>query len=278
MRILITGAKGQLGRTLQATISHADIFPVDLPECDILNRSRFNSIVTEFQPDVVIHSAAYTNVDGCARDPDVAYRVNALGTRNVALACQNTGCAMVYISTNEVFDGRKTEPYLEFDPPNPINIYARSKLAGEQFTRDLLDKFYIVRTAWLYGRGGSNFVTKMIQLADKHGRLRVVSDEVGSPTYTDDLARAVVQLINTDVYGIYHFVNEGIASRCDFAGKIMELSGRAAVPVEPISSSEFQRASTPPLYTPLRNYVGAELGITLRPWQDALADYISGSM
>lgn len=275
MRVLITGAKGQLGRALLAALGGSEIFPADLPECDILDRPCLNDTLASFRPDVVIHAAAYTNVDGCARDPDLAYRVNALGARNVALACQHVGCAMVYVSTNEVFDGRKVEPYLEFDAPNPVNVYARSKLGGEQFTRDLLSKFYIVRTAWLYGRGGSNFVTKMIQLADRDGRLRVVSDEVGSLTYADDLACAMARLITTGVYGVYHFVNDGIASRYDFACEIMKLSGRANVLVEPILSAEYQRASTPPLYTPLRNYVGAELGITLRPWQDALAGYIS---
>jgi len=275
MRVLITGAKGQLGRALEAALGDADLTLIDLPEYDILDRPGFNRTVADYKPDVVIHCAAFTNVDGCTRDPDLAYRVNALGTRNVALACQGVNCPIVCISTNEVFDGRKSEPYSEFDTPNPINVYACSKLAGEQFVRDLLDKFYIVRTAWLYGQGGSNFVTKIIQLADTHGKLRVVNDEIGSPTYASDLAQAIVQLIGTGVYGVYHFVNGGIASRYDFACKILELTGRANMPVEPISSAEFQRASAPPLYTPLRNYVGAELGITLRLWQEALADYLS---
>lgn len=294
MRVLITGAMGQLGRALQMALASNDtaIGLIDLPmavqsepqnsqlwACDILDRPRLNRIVLGFKPDVVIHPAAYTNVDGCARDPDLAYRINALGTRNVALACQAVDCPLVYIGTNEVFDGRarRDEPYLEFDAVNPINVYAQSKLAGEQFTRDLLTRFYIVRTAWLYGRGGNNFVAKMIELADKNGRLRVVSDEIGSPTYADDLASAIVRLIGTGVYGVYHLVNEGAASRYEFACKIIELSGRAHVPVEPILSSEFQRASTPPLCTPLRNYVGAELGIALRPWQEALAQYITDS-
>jgi dTDP-4-dehydrorhamnose reductase len=278
MHILITGAKGQLGRALQTVLGQAETFSIDLPEHDILDRDKLNETVLAFRPEVIIHSAAFTNVDGCARDPDMAYRVNALGARNVALACQLAGCAMVYVSTNEVFDGRKTEPYLEFDQPHPINVYAHSKWAGEQFTRELLNKFYIVRTAWLYGLGGNNFVTKMVQLADTQGRLRVVADEFGSPTYATDLAAALVRLIHSRVYGVYHFVNTGIASRYDFACKIMELTGRAHVPVEPIASPEFQRASTPPLYTPLRNYAGAELGISLRPWQDALADYIQSQI
>lgn len=297
MRIIITGALGQLGRALQTALAArgATLGLLDLPAliqpnpqsplptthaCDILDRPTLHRIVAEFKPDLIIHPAAYTNVDGCARDPDLAYRVNALGTRNVALACQSADCPLVYISTNEVFDGqrRRDEPYLEFDPPNPINAYARSKLAGEQFTRDLLTRFYIVRTAWLYGRGGKNFVTKIIELANKNGRLRVVSDEIGSPTFADDLAQAIARLIETGAYGIYHLVNAGAASRYEFALKILELTGRAHIPVEPILSSEFQRASTPPLCTPLRNYVGAELGITLRPWQDALADYLTSSV
>lgn len=278
MRLLITGAKGQLGRALQAALSGHELALIDLPELDILDRAGLKDSVLAFRPDVVIHAAAYTDVDGCAREPELAYRVNALGTRNVALACQAAGCALAYVSTNEVFDGRKTEPYLEFDPPNPINAYGKSKLAGEQFTRDLLSRFYIVRTAWLYGRGGSNFVTKIIQRADQDRRLRVVSDEVGSPTFADDLADALAQLVGTGAYGVYHLVNAGLASRFEFAAKIVELSGRAYVPIEPIASSEFQRASVPPSYTPLRNYVGAELGIRLRPWPAALAEYISACL
>ncbi|MBN1889845.1 MAG: dTDP-4-dehydrorhamnose reductase [Thermoflexales bacterium] len=274
MRVLITGAKGQLGRALQAVLDPTETFSIDLPEHDILDRDKLNEAVLAFRPELIIHSAAFTNVDGCARDPDLAYRVNALGTRNVALACQLAECAMAYISTNEVFDGSKTEAYLEFDQPRPINVYAHSKWAGEQITRDLLSKFYIVRTAWLYGQAGNNFVTKMVHLADKQGHLRVVADEFSSPTYATDLAGALVRLIHSGVYGVYHFVNAGVASRYDFACKIMELTGRTHVLVEPISSSEFQRASTPPPYAPLRNYVGAELGISLRPWQDALADYV----
>ena len=275
MRIFITGAQGQLGRALLAQFADGAVFPGDLPECDITDRACVAQAVSQFEPDVVVHAAAMTDVDGCARDPDAAYRVNALGTQNVALACQSAGCPMLYVSTNEVFDGSKTEPYLEFDAANPINAYGRSKLAGETVVRDLLTRFYIVRTAWLYGQEGNHFVSKIIRRADKEGRLRVVADEVGSPTYAQDLASGVRRLIQTGAFGVYHFVNDGIASRYDLARQIMQLGGRGHVPVEPITLAEFSRPSTPPPYTPLRNFCGAALGITFRPWQAALAEYLS---
>lgn len=275
MRVFITGAQGQLGRALQAQFADSAVFPADLPECDITDRACVAQAIGQFEPDVVIHAAAMTDVDGCARDPDAAYRVNALGTQNVALACQSAGCPMVYISTNEVFDGRKTEPYLEFDAANPINAYGRSKLAGEAVVRDLLTRFYIVRTAWLYGQEGNHFVRKIIRRADEQGRLRVVADEIGSPTYAQDLAEGVRRLIQTGAFGVYHFVNDGVASRHDLARQIMQLCGRVHVPVEPITLAEFSRPSTPPPYTPLRNFCGAALGITFRPWQAALAEYLS---
>ncbi len=277
MRVLITGAKGQLGRALQEQFKRGAVLPADLPECDVTDRACVTQTVTAFKPDLVIHAAAMTNVDGCARDPDAAYRANALGTQYVALACQQVSCAMVYISTNEVFDGAKTEPYLEFDATNPINAYGRSKLAGEMFVRDLLTRFYIVRLAWLYGKGGNHFVRKIIRRADEQGSLRVVADEVGSPTYAEDVAGAVRQLVNTGAFGVYHLVNDGVASRFDFACEILLRAGRGHVRVEPIKLANYPRPSTPPPYTPLRNFCGAAQGISFRPWQDALAEYIASN-
>jgi dTDP-4-dehydrorhamnose reductase len=275
MRILITGAKGQLGQALQRQFARDAVLPVDLPECDITDRACLMQTLSDFRPNVVIHTAAVTNVDGCARDPDAAYRVNALGTQNVALACQATDSIMLYISTNEVFDGQKTEPYLEFDTPNPINVYARSKWAGELVVHDLLTRFYIVRIAWLYGIGGNHFVRKVIQRADELGHLHYVTDEIGSPTYAEDVARGIRQLVQTGAFGVYHFVNDGIASRFDFVREILKLTGRSHVSLEPIKLADFARLSTPPPYTPLRNLCGAAQGITFRSWQAALADYIA---
>jgi len=274
MRIFITGHKGQLGRALYAALAEHTLTGCDLPELDITDREAIGAAVADFAPDVVIHAAAWTHVDGCARDPERAYRVNALGTQNVALACAEAGAAMVYISTNEVFDGEATEPYREWDPPHPINPYGRSKAAGEWFVRHLLTRFYIVRTAWLYAPGGRNFPHRIIQLADERGALRVVTDEVGNPTYAPDLAKAIATLIRTDAYGVYHLTNAGYCSRYDFAREILRISRRGHVPVEPITLAEFQRASTPPRFAPLANTAAAALGITLRPWQEALAEFL----
>jgi dTDP-4-dehydrorhamnose reductase len=182
---------------------------------------------------------------------------------------------MLYVSTNEVFDGTASRPYTEFDAPHPINPYARSKLAGEWYTRHLLNRFFIVRTAWLYAPGGRNFPHRIVQLADERGSLRVVTDEVGSPTYVADLAQAIAQLIHTGRHGVYHFVNEGVCSRFEFAREILRLTGRAAIPVVPTTLAEFRRDSTPPPYAPLANVAGAAIGIRLRPWEAALAEFLT---
>ncbi len=278
MRIFITGIKGQLGRALQKTLVEHEVRGGDLPDCDITDRACIQAAIADFGPDLVIHCAAMTDVDGCARDPELAYRVNGLGTQNVALACQATGAALLAVSTNEVFDGAADRPYAEFDPRHPINPYGRSKLAGEWYAQNLLNRFYIVRTAWLYALDGRNFPHRIIQLADERGRLRVVDDEVGSPTYVTDLAQALGRLITTDQYGVYHFVNQGVCSRFDMAHEILRLSRREGVTLEPTSLSEFERDSTPPPYAPLANVAGAAIGIRLRPWQQALAQFVAELM
>lgn len=274
MRIVLTGHKGQLGRALLPLLAGHEVAGVDLPEHDITDRGALRTVIRDFRPDLILHPAAMTDVDGCARDPELAYRVNGMGTQNVALAAAEVGAEVLYVSTNEVFDGRATEPYHEWALRNPINAYGRSKLAGEWYVQNLLTRFYIVRTAWLYAPGGRNFPHRILQLADERGSLKVVADEVGNPTYVVDLARAIVALIETHAYGIYHAVNAGAASRYDFAREILRLSGRESVPVEPLALAEFQRASTPPAYAPLANNAAAALGITFRPWQAALAEFL----
>jgi dTDP-4-dehydrorhamnose reductase len=181
---------------------------------------------------------------------------------------------MVCVSTNEVFDGRAERPYTENYSPNPVNPYGSSKRAGEQMAAKYLkDKLYIVRTAWLYGPGSRMFPSKIIAAADKHGELRVVTDEISNPTYTPDLAEAIAQLIPTRAYGIYHFTNAGYCSRYDFAKEILGLSGREHIPIHPITLADYPRASSVPSFTPLTNTKGAELGIELRSWQAALKAY-----
>ncbi len=272
MRYLITGHKGQLGRALLRRLPEA--VGIDLPEVDICDGTALSRVMAAERPDLVLHCAAMTDVDGAARDPALAYRINGLGTQNVALAAARAGAALVYVSTNEVFDGAHNVPYCEFDAPNPINAYARSKLAGEWFTTHLLTRFYVVRTAWLSAAGGRNFVHRVLQLADERGRLRVVTDEVANPTFVEDLADAVLKVIATEHYGLYHLTNAGYCSRYEFARKILELSGRQAVPIEPITLADYPRASTPPPFAALANTAAAALGIALRPWQDALKEFL----
>jgi dTDP-4-dehydrorhamnose reductase len=276
MRIVITGHKGQLGLALQEVLVQEQVLGLDQPEVDITDADSTIDTVTGFRPDLVIHAAAMTDVDGCERDPEMAFRVNVLGTQNIAVACGRLKAAMVHVSTNDVFDGKSGQPYYEWDTPSPQSVYARSKAAAEFYVRTLLRRFYIVRTAWLYARDGNNFVTKIIAAADKHGALRVVTDEVSAPTYAPDLAQAIAQLVRTGHYGIYHFTNSGACSRYDWACKVLKLSGRGYVPIEPITSDQWQRAASPPLYAPIVNFVGAALGIHLRPWEDALQEYFGG--
>ena len=277
MRILITGANGQLGLALQRTLAGHTLTAVDLPAVDITDRASLAAVFAAVAPELVIHCAAYTDVDGCARDPERAYRVNTFGTQNVALACRAAGAALVHISTNEVFAGDEPGGYDEWLPPAPRNPYGRSKAAAEAHVRALLNRAYIVRTAWLYAPGGRNFIHAILRRARETGEVRVVTDEVGNPTYAADLAEAIARLIETGQYGVYHFVNSGACSRWAFANEILRQAGVAARNV-PILSSAYPRASTPPPFAALHNRAGAALGITLRPWAEALADYLRAEL
>lgn len=277
MRILITGAAGQVGHALVAALQpQHTVIPFTHATVDLSQIAAAIRVV-EAEPDLVIHAAAMTNVDGCARDPDQALLVNGLGTRHVALACQKLDVPLVYISTNEVFDGRATQPYLEYDSPRPSNPYGYSKWVGEQAVQQLLSKFYIVRIAWVFG-GERNFVRTIQRLAHERTELAVVDDEIGNPTFAPDIAQAISQLITAPAYGTYHFVNEGHCSRYDFAREILRQSGQTTISIHPIKLADYQRDSTPPPYGALRNFVGANvLNIHLRPWQDALAAFLRSS-
>lgn len=276
MRIAITGASGQLGSTLAITLAHGhELILLGHSQIELGDPQTVDQIAAT-NADLVIHPAAYTNVDGCAREPDRAYRINALGTKYVALACRRLGAPLVYISTNEVFAGDANQPYCEYDMAAPINAYGRSKWAGEQVVRELLNDFYIVRVAWLFG-GERNFVRTVLRLASSppESGIRMVDDEVGSPTLCADVAEGVTRLIRTGCFGTYHMVNSGASSRYAFACEILRQAGHNDRLITPIRLADYQRASTPPPYTPLANIAGADLGITLRPWQEALAAYLT---
>ncbi len=274
MRIVITGGLGQLGLALQDVLIDHDLVIVDLPETDITDREAIEAVIQEADPEVVVHCAAYTDVDACTRNPDLAYQINALGTQNVVLSCEKFGTELVHISTNEVFAGNCVEGYEEWMPLDPINAYGRSKAIAETFVRNLTSRHYIIRTAWMYAPGGRNFIHAIIAKARSTGEVRVVADEIANPTYVNDLANAIARVIQTDQYGTYHFTNAGACSRWAFAGEILRLAGLDQVRNIPILARDFKRASTPPPFAALHNVAGAAIGITLRPWQDALREYL----
>jgi dTDP-4-dehydrorhamnose reductase len=276
MRIAVTGTRGTLGTALeqQGRAAGHTILPLNRPAHDLADPEAIRRGVDEAAPDVVIHPAAYTDVDGCELNPELAYTINALGTRNLALACATAGCPLLYISTNCVFDGTSDRPYVEWDTRRPISVYGASKLAGEHYVEHLLSNFYIVRISWLYGRTGNHFIHKIIKAADSRGALGVVADEVSNPTYAEDLAAALLRLVTRPTYGWYHLVNSGSVSRFDYTARIMALTGRQHVPLTPMALQDFPRPSRPPSYSALANTVGAADGLVLRPWEEALADYI----
>jgi dTDP-4-dehydrorhamnose reductase len=276
MHILITGRSGQLGQALAAVLAARGGYQItgwSLPEVDIADPQTVQR-VAELAPDAVINTAAWTDVDGAERQPDIAYAANALAPKYVAEGCRACGAAMVQISTNEVFPGADGCVYREYDTPQPGGVYARSKCAGEQAARQTLDQLYIVRIAWLYGAGGNNFPAKILAAARRNGALRVVADEFGNPTYAQDVAVAIRDLLPTGRYGTYHLINEGCASRYELACAVLAQAGLADVPVTPIAASEWPRPVTPPRHAVLVNQAAAALGIRLRPWQAALAEFM----
>lgn len=276
MRILITGAGGRLGSELARALTsqqHA-VTGVDMDTVDITDREGVGAAFAAASPELVVHCAALTAVDFCADHPDEALRVNGYGTQIIAQACLRHGAALAYLSTNEVFDGQECLPRLEYDSPRPANPYGYSKWVGEQAVRDLVSRHFIIRTSWLFAHGGRNFIHTVLQRAREGQPLRVVVNEVSSPTYANDLAAAIARLVVTGSYGIYHLANEGYASRWQFAREALDQAGFGAVPIEPIALAEFARASRPPQYALLRNTAAARLGITLRPWQAALSAFL----
>lgn len=275
MRIIITGAGGLLGRRLAAFLMARDHDVTSLTHAslDITDFEAVNRRIGQAAPDLVIHAAAMTQVDRCAEQPDEALHVNGFGTQNMALACHRYGAALAFISTNEVFDGERAAPYLEYDTPRPINPYGYSKWVGEQAIRDLLPRHYIVRTSWLFAHGGDNFLQRVVNMAEQRTPIAVVTNEVAAPTYAEDCAEAISRLVETERYGIYHLVNEGSANRYTFARHILDCAGYADVLIQPIIGAQRPRPSKPPTYSTLRNFAAAQMGITLRPWHEAVNAY-----
>lgn len=272
MRVLVTGAKGQLGVELLDVLGQShDVIGLDLPEWDI-TKSEAMRVVADVHPAWVVHAAALTDVDGCERDPARAHFVNGEGTRRVAEGCHAVGAGMVYLSTDYVFDGQKGAPYVETDPAAPLSVYGRSKLAGEEATREIAPRWAIVRTAWLFGVSGKNFVKTIVEKATAGGPLRVVDDQVGSPTYARDLAEAIRELLVRGLTGMYHVTNSGSCSWYAFARAILQQAGLATATVSPMTTAELGRPAPRPASSVLANQAWAAAGLPpLRPWPEALA-------
>ncbi|MBN1526879.1 MAG: dTDP-4-dehydrorhamnose reductase [Candidatus Omnitrophica bacterium] len=298
-RVLITGSSGMLGVDLCQELRKDYIVTgtdavtrspghqvTRFWKCDVTDKKGIADIIARACPDIVIHAAAMTDVDGCESRKKKAYAVNARGAEYVAAACKNAGAVMAYISTDFVFDGRKKRPYTETDRPNPLSVYAYSKLKGEKAVRSILKKYFILRTSWLYGRNGKNFVDTIIAKAKAEPRLKVVSDQIGCPTYTKDLAKAIRVLLDkvtrspghqVTSYGIYHVSNSGRVSWCDYAREILRLSG-SKTKVMPVTSKEI--AAKYPARRPAMSVLDNTkfkrfTGFKMRPWKEALKDYIT---
>lgn len=276
MKILLLGAKGMLGKDLAPLLAMKySVVLTDIEELDICNPQAVADGILDIQPDMVINAAAYTDVDGSERNPERAFSVNAAGAQNVALACAAKGAQMVHLSTDYVFDGSLCRPYREEDPPNPVNTYGASKLKGERLIQEALKNFLIIRTAWLYGRHGRNFVKAILDQAALKKEIRVVNDQRGAPTFTKDLGRAILRLVEAGAKGIVHVTNAEDCTWFDFAREILKEKSLNAVVVHPISSSELNRPARRPANSVLDCSLYESLtGQKLRPWREALREYL----
>ena len=270
MRALVTGASGQLGRELVDILTGRghEVVALSRSELDVADPAAVERAVEAHLPKLVANAAAYTNVDGSETETGTAYAVNALGPRNLAQACERRGCELLHVSTNYVFDGESKRPYEPFDLPNPISAYGLTKLAGEEYVKHLSSRWYLVRTAGVYGEG-HNFVRTMLRVAKERDELKIKDDEFISPTYARDLAEGIAEVIETGLYGLYHLTNSGSCSWYEFAEEIFSLSG-TEVEVLPIPTSEYPL----PAARPANGVLSTLGGPSLRHWREALADYL----
>jgi dTDP-4-dehydrorhamnose reductase len=288
MKVVVTGCKGQLGSQIIAILnkgySDIGVVPKDYHEAEIIGLEKEELDITDLQavkeclvrirPDIVINPAAYTNVDGCESNQDLAFKVNALGPRNLAIVCEEIGTKLLHISTDYVFDGSGTVPYREYDITNPVSVYGKTKLAGENFVREFHSKYFIVRTSWLYGYNGNNFVKTIIKAAKEKGHLDVVDDQRGNPTNAEELTHHILKLAVTEEYGVYHCTGSGECSWYEFAKTIVKLSGIECI-VNPISSNRFNRAAKRPAFSSLDNMgLRCTIGDEMREWEEALVAFI----
>lgn len=276
-KILVTGAKGQLGTDLMNELNKQGLegIGVDIEEMDITDADACMNIISGSQADAVIHCAAYTAVDAAEDNVELCRKINSEGTRNVALACKAADIPMMYLSTDYVFDGKGTRPWEPDDHREPLNVYGLTKCEGELAVEELLDNYFTVRIAWVFGVAGKNFIKTMLRLGKERGAVSVVDDQIGSPTYTYDLARLLVDMIQTDRYGRYHATNEGICSWYEFAVEIFRQAGMDEVVVTPVASTEFAAKAVRPENSRMSKEKLSDNGFERMPaWQDALSRFL----
>jgi dTDP-4-dehydrorhamnose reductase len=273
MKIVLSGAKGMLGHAIKEHFSDVPVVCLPREALDITVLDDVVRKVKEARPDCIINAAAFTDVDACETEPEKAYLVNGIGVRNLAIASEELNCPIVHISSDYVFDGTKQGPYDEWDDTNPVSKYGISKLLGERFIMSLTNRFYIIRTSWLYGPNGRNFVSTILRLLQEKERVSVVTDQVGSPTFTRDLAAKIREIIGRG-YGIYHVTNSGSCSWYEFAKAIAAKRG-VATPIDPVTSEQFRRPAKRPANSVLGNTMLRLEGLEpLRPWREALEEYL----
>lgn len=288
MKILVTGAKGQLGtqlvNILESGVSELGELPIEVRNCEIiaLDKSALDiaslkavrEMLHREKPEVIINCAAYTNVDGCETNEDLAFNINSIGPRNLAIVSEEIGAKIVHLSTDYVFKGNGIKPYREYDIVSPVSVYGKTKALGEAYVKDFSSKYFIVRTAWVYGYSGKNFVKTIIKAAREKGHLTVVNDQRGNPTNAEDLAYHILKLITTEEYGIYHCSGEGECTWYDFAKAIVELS-EINCTMEPTTSEKFNSAAKRPAFSALDNMMlRSTVGNEMRPWEEALRVFI----
>ena len=277
MKILVTGVKGQLGYDVVKALESRGYQPVgvDREEMDLMNNNMIQNFIMNLKPEAIIHCAAYTAVDQAEEEVEICYQINAEAVKVMAECAKTLDIPMIYISTDYVFDGTKASEYVETDIPNPINVYGASKLKGEQYVQQLLEKFYIVRISWVFGINGNNFIKTMQRLGNEQDQLNIIHDQVGSPTYTAHLAPLLVDMIETDQYGIYHATNEGYCSWYEFADEIFKQS-QLDVMLHPITTDQYKTKAKRPLNSKMSKQKLSDYGFHRLPtWQEALKNYIN---
>ena len=279
MKIVITGCDGQLGKEIIKELNKEnktlknEIFALNREKLDICDIDKVNSYILSINPDIIINCAAFTKVDLCEDEVELAYKVNSIGPKNLAICCEKVNAKLVHISTDYVFDGNKNI-YREDDITNPQSVYGKSKLLGEQYVQSFCSKYFIIRTAWLYG-DGNNFVKTMLNLSESNNEINVVNDQIGTPTSTKDLAEVILKLIHTENYGLYHGTNKGSCSWYEFAKKIFEIKN-IDIKVNPISSNEYSSKVKRPQYSVLDNFLLRTINLDdFREWEEALSEYLN---